>query len=247
MNSRGQSRVIYGGAILAIAVWTHHLWAGDPPQANSGNTLNSFRDFVGEWRGVGQIRRGSTRGAWQEDLEWLYSFEGDVPALLAQSDDSRWMGQARVMAASTPGEFRLELIVPDESRTRIFSGESDADGVLVFEADEPAQGDPDRISLRLVAGGDRLIVLYEALGAGERYTRLGEVGFTRRGASFGKSTYPECIVTGGRGTILVDYEGKSYYVCCGGCRDLFLESPEKILEAYRSKNAESKDSAEKAK
>ena len=30
-------------------------------------------------------------------------------------------------------------------------------------------------------------------------------------------------------TIAVSYKGKTYYVCCSGCRDLFNENPEAIL------------------
>jgi len=245
MNLRRQVLAYCGGVIVAAFVGMHPTRADEPPQANPAKDLNAFRDLVGEWRGVGQIRRGSTRGAWQENLEWLYSFDGDVPALVAQSADARWIKQARVTASDVPGRFRLEVAAPEGAGKRVFSGESSADGALVFEADESAQGVPDRISLRVVAGGDRLIVLYETLGAGDRFARLGEVGFTRRGAGFGKSSYPECIVTGGRGTILVDYNGKSYYVCCSGCRDLFLESPEEVLEEYQRKRAMSHKPADK--
>ena len=42
-------------------------------------------------------------------------------------------------------------------------------------------------------------------------------------------SYPPCIVTEGRGTIQVSYKGKSYWVCCSGCKDLFNDNPEAIL------------------
>ena len=37
------------------------------------------------------------------------------------------------------------------------------------------------------------------------------------------------IVTEGWGTMPVSYKGKSYYVCCTGCRDLFNKDPEAII------------------
>jgi YHS domain-containing protein len=46
----------------------------------------------------------------------------------------------------------------------------------------------------------------------------------------GGSKKPECIVTGGAASIAVSYQGKTYYVCCTGCRDAFNESPEKFLK-----------------
>ncbi|MBS0201628.1 MAG: YHS domain-containing protein [Planctomycetes bacterium] len=36
------------------------------------------------------------------------------------------------------------------------------------------------------------------------------------------------------------YKGKTYYVCCTGCRDAFNDDPEGILAAYEKKKTESK-------
>ena len=71
--------------------------------------------------------------------------------------------------------------------------------------------------------------------------RLGEVGYTRQGVAFaaGESA-PVCIVTEGRGTIPVSYKGKTYYVCCSGCKDLFNDNPEAVLaEAAAREKAKS--------
>jgi YHS domain-containing protein len=107
-------------------------------------------------------------------------------------------------------------------------------------AAEAAADRPARITMRMVAGGDRLLVLYEARAGGD-YARLAEVGATRKGISFAQGTgYPECIVTGGHGSIAVEYNGKTYYVCCTGCRDLFKEDPEGVLAEYRARKAKSK-------
>ena len=39
----------------------------------------------------------------------------------------------------------------------------------------------------------------------------------------------------------VSYKGKSYYVCCSGCRNLFSENPEAILaEAAERQKAQDK-------
>ncbi len=47
-------------------------------------------------------------------------------------------------------------------------------------------------------------------------------------------------MTGGAGTIRVSYKGKSYYVCCTGCRDAFNDDPEGILADYRARLEERK-------
>jgi hypothetical protein len=80
-------------------------------------------------------------------------------------------------------------------------------------------------------------VLLERQGASsDQFVRLAEVGYTRQGSGFGKSVAQrECIVTGGLGTIEVTHNGKSYYVCCTGCRDYFNENAEKVLAEFAAK------------
>ena len=86
-----------------------------------------------------------------------------------------------------------------------------------------------------------VVLLEKRLGEGV-YSRLAEVGSTRKGSSFAKSAAsgPECIVTGGLGTIPVEYMGKKYFVCCTGCRDLFRDNPAGVLEEYRQRKAAEK-------
>ena len=70
------------------------------------------------------------------------------------------------------------------------------------------------------------------------YSRLGEWGGTRIGSGFGQGGGgPECVVTGGYGSMKVVHDGQSYYVCCSGCREVFLENPKQVLADYRDKKA----------
>ena len=86
-------------------------------------------------------------------------------------------------------------------------------------------------------------MLYEKnLTGTNRYTRLAEVGYTRKGSGFGRgASFPECVVTGGYGNMEVTYKGKTYKVCCSGCRDLFNEDPETILAEYRERKAKERE------
>lgn len=45
----------------------------------------------------------------------------------------------------------------------------------------------------------------------------------------------ECIISGGLGTIQVSYQGKSYWVCCTGCKAAFEEDPESWIAEYNAK------------
>ncbi len=55
-------------------------------------------------------------------------------------------------------------------------------------------------------------------------------------------------MTGGAATLSVSYQGKSYPICCTGCRDEFNDNPEKYLQklAQRLATAASKPAAPKA-
>lgn len=135
------------------------------------------------------------------------------------------------------GEFELE-IETDESNAaeQRFRGIL-RDGKLVLVDEMASEEQPARITFRTVAGGDRLLVLFERRVGTERYVRLAELSYTRQGSDFGKrgGDEVECVVTGGLGTIPVTYNGKTYYVCCTGCRDYFQEDPEQALAEYRER------------
>ncbi|MFP6763332.1 MAG: hypothetical protein VB858_06935, partial [Planctomycetaceae bacterium] len=109
--------------------------------------------------------------------------------------------------------------------------------VFVFESKPDSGNYVSRVTFRQL-NEKRMLVLYETRKAAQSfYRRLGEVGYTRAGTRLAASgsTGPECVVTGGAGTIAVSFQGKTYYVCCTGCRDAFNDDPQGILADYRQK------------
>src|SRR5207253_1539433 len=66
-----------------------------------------------------------------------------------------------------------------------------------------------------------------------QFSRLIEVGLIREGEAFAAggpaANLPRCILTGGAASMTVSYQGKSYPVCCTGCRDEFNDDPEKYI------------------
>ncbi len=216
--------------------------ADGPTSASSDKkALSALQAYVGEWRGVGQLKRGSSQGAWTEESEWAWHFEKGRGEMLGQLVGDKYYAQLQLQAGEKPGQFVLlaTSAAPgnEDARpaTEQFSGGM-VGGALVLAAKEPKEDRPARVSVRLVAGGDRMLVLYEKR-LGETYTRLAEVGSTRKGSSFAQSVVsgPECVVTGGLGKIMVEHKGRKYYVCCTGCRDLFLDDPEAVLEEYHQR------------
>lgn len=209
--------------------------------------LSKLQTYVGEWKGVGQLRRGSNQAAWTETAEWRWDFAESRASLFFSSPQGKYYTDARLRPGDKAGSFELIATRPNGKTRDRFTGRVVSDQLVLTAAeDDPPRGDdfPARITIRLVADGDRLITLFERRSAGsQRYTRLAEVGATRQGSSFGQggTGQPECVVTGGLGTIKVEHEGQTYYVCCTGCRDLFNDDPEGVLAEYRERKAKERE------
>jgi hypothetical protein len=209
------------------------------PMAKKRESLGKLNEYVGEWRGVGQPKRGSTKDSWVEQSGWAYQFAPDDVSLRLNSDGAKYLRSAELRPGPEPDGYELTAKTTDGAEIK-YAGKLGADG-LILTAAKPIEGAPARVSIRMVAGGDRMVVLYERQAEADRFTRLAEVGLTRKGSGFGKGTsYIECVVTGGLGTIEVTHAGKTYYVCCTGCRDYFNDNAEEVLAEYRARKAAKK-------
>jgi hypothetical protein len=192
--------------------------------------LRPFAGLVGEWRGTGQVRRGSARGAWVESAEWRWDLGGDPAALVLAVEGGRHLRAARLTPDAEPGRFRLVATLPDGAE-RVFAGAPDERGrlVLVPDAEDAPDSGLARVTLTPLHAA-RFLLLLESAEGGGRLSRLGEVGYTRQGVRFAAGDgRPACVVTGGRGTTKVEHDGREYWVCCSGCKALFEADPEGVL------------------
>ena len=187
--------------------------------------LKGFGDLVGDWRGVGQLKRLSNKGAWTEEAGWAWKLSNDSASLVMKVEGGKFLKSASLSPDKAKGAFRLEATLADGS-TRSFSGKSAGSEVsLVLLSDGKGDG-PRRITLT-PRHGTRLIVLYESKDEAGEYQRLGEVGFTRKGVSFAAGdSYPECIVTGGRGDDRGEVPGE-------GVQGLLLRLPRPVQREPR--------------
>ena len=206
--------------------------------------LAPLNSWIGGWRGIGQAQRGSTSGAWRETGTFVWKFGGGKVGVEYQVKDGKHIGTGLVSWDSAKKEFTMDAVHDDGSK-RTYRGELDKN--ILTLVSEPDKDDiVSRVTLRQL-NEKRMLVLYEKRKASSSfYSRVGEVGYTREGtrlASSGSSR-PECVVTGGAGTIKVSHEGKTYYVCCTGCRDAFNDDPVGILADYRAKLVQKKSKSQ---
>ena len=84
---------------------------------------------------------------------------------------------------------------------------------------------------------NRFLYRFEKKPAGRAsFAKVYQVGATKKGVAFAAGeTGPECVVSGGKGTIMVSYKGQNYYVCCSGCREAFQDNPEKFIKEFNER------------
>jgi len=235
--------VLLLGSVVAIA---SDITEVDESQKSQ---LAKLQFLIGNWKGVAQPQRGSTKGSWTEQAGWAWRFERGRAELAAELTDSKVFSALILKAAGEADQFELQATPAAGGEPVLYEGSLADDGKLTLIAEKSNADLPAQISIRTVAGGDRLLVIYEKrVGNSPRLTRLADVGYTRQGSSFGKGgSGPECVVTGGYGSIEVTHEGKTYYVCCTGCRDYFNEHPDEVLAEYTARKAEETRTAAESK
>jgi len=242
--------ILLAAALIVFADTRRSSWGDDtepvsesPDSVSPKDALAEFNDLIGGWGGVGQPRRGSNRGAWREDAEWVWEFD-DTVSIRYNVTDGKLLTTAELTWDAEAGRFELVADVPEVGE-RTYTGFLDGDRLVMIS--EP---DADALEHRITVtrlNEKRTLVLFENRREGRQsYSRVAEVGYTREGTRLAttEGSGPECVVTGGAGTMPVSYNGKTYYVCCTGCRQAFEDDPEGIIAEYEARLAERRAAAE---
>lgn len=225
--------------------------SADPTPAvptTAKEALRPFNGLVGSWRGSGApegTREERAAGAWSETAEWVWQFK-DKDAWLAVTFDKGkhfTKGELRftpdtAAAKNTPGpKYTLTLTAPDKSAATFAGTFREKDKVLTLDRTDGPAGEEQRLVFSLLHHNRHLYRLEtRPAGTTVAFTKLWQVGATKEGVAFADVPMgPECIVSGGLGTIKVSYKGTDYRVCCSGCRDAFKEDPEKYIKEAAAK------------
>jgi hypothetical protein len=217
--------------VAALLLLAAGLAAADPDPAQKAG-LQQVGDFVGTWKGSGDGKPAGSKVLWKQTAAWGWKFAGDQPALTL--DVTGGKGLTGGVLTYRPKDKTYSLAAKDADGTeRAYTGKL-VRGKLTLESKDAATGDVRRLSFSTAAEGARLIQVAEVQAKGKGpFTKLYEVAATKEGESFaGGGAKNECVVTGGAGTMPVQYMGATYYVCCSGCRDEFNADPKKYVEAY---------------
>lgn len=219
---------------LCLAV-TAREPASDPGRAG----LQKLNEFVGQWNGNGgpdKPKPDPRDPVWKEVINWSWKFQGDKAWLAFDVQNGKHLKSGEVRYLADKKVYQLKATDAD-GKSREFTGKLDDKGYLTFERTDPASGELQQLVMNTAADGIRFVYRYAVKPKGRTiYMKVYQVAANKEGESLASSgKKAECPVTGGLGTIAVTYMGKTYYVCCTGCRDAFNENPAKYVKEMESK------------
>lgn len=223
---------------IGLAVAAAVGLAADGPQvspqdaAKSKKALGELQEFVGVWNLEGTRKAGAKTEAWKEKVSWGWKFQDGDAWLTVDFAEGKGKNFSRGDLKYLPAKKKYELTLAAADKTeQVYTGDLKA-GTLRLERKDPATGDVQRVTANTAAEGVRLILKWETQAGGKGlFAPAFQLAGSRDGESIAKTAKkPECVVTGGAATIAVSHGGKTYYVCCTGCRDAFNEAPEKFVK-----------------
>lgn len=232
---------LLAGALTASAASSRAQTAGDGARDETAiRGLEAYQNLVGKWRGIGQPKRGSAAGAWQEQAEVVWEHKAGQSGLRVTVRDGKLWKSYWLSFAAGEQPFVVQTTAGDDTlRKHVGKREGQR---LVLESSAEDAAEVERLTL-LQLDENRWTLLVEKRGAQQSfYQRVAEVAYQREGTRLATrdGSGPECVVTGGLGTIAVSYQGQTYYVCCTGCRDAFNDDPAGILAAYAERKKQTK-------
>jgi hypothetical protein len=232
--------------LLALPLLVVTAAPADPsPRRVAKDALRPFNDLIGSWRGTGEPSQGTQeekrRNFWQETIRWEWQFKGDDVFLKMDTEKGKYFTAGELRPLPEAGKYRLNVTTVNKE-TLTFEGAFEAEKKrLVLERVDEKTKETQRLVFNLLHS-NRHLMRYESKKADQvGFTAVWMVGATKEGVAFAEGDdKPECVVSGGLGTMPVTYKGKTYYVCCSGCRDAFRDEPEKYIREFEERQAAKK-------
>lgn len=206
--------------------------------AHSAESPREFNKLIGTWKGAGTPEGGTPearqKGHWTESAEIVWKFSRDESWLDFKFKDGKFFAEA-ALAPTKDKKWTFKSITPEKTLVE-YSGTWDGKQFQLTRTLKESS-----LEERLIISPlheNRFTYRLETRKLNSTlWTKTYQVGLTKQGVAFAETGdgERECIVSGGRGTSTVTFEGKTYYVCCSGCRDEFKEDPKKYIALWEAK------------
>lgn len=188
-----------------------------------------------------------------EDLQWVWDWRTDraQPALaMATKEDGAYFKTMRLTYLVEEEKFQM-TVADKEGKQRVLQGtftEEPTDKPGEDKKQTPQRtfkllltetGDAkDRWQIVMNQQENNRYLLELSRLRGKNFVRFDTVASQREGTSFAlnDSDFKEktCVISQGLGTIQVSHKGKSYWVCCSGCKAAFEEDPDKWIAKFEA-------------
>lgn len=201
-------------------------------QAKAKKALQEVQDFIGQWNLEGTQKTGAKTEAWKEKVAWSWKFKDGTPSLTVTFAEGKgkFFKEGELSYDVAGKKYVLALTPAGKDEKQVFDG-AFAKGALTVTRKDKA-GDVHRLKMNTAADGVRFVLKAERQEGGKGlFADVYAMNGSKEGESIaGGAKKPECVVSGGAASIAVSYNGKTYYVCCSGCRDEFNADPKKYAK-----------------
>jgi YHS domain-containing protein len=197
--------------------------------------LQPFEHMIGGWKGSA-VPASNPRKGWPEAHGWSWKFEKGKPVGLTVSfEGGKTLKKAAISYDETSKKYKLTGADPQGKSIAFIGGFSNDGKTLTFDRVDATPEGKERVVIRPNSNKIRYTFQIELQEPGApQYKSIVTIGLTKDGESFaagaGGADLPKCIMTGGAAGMSVSFKGKSYPVCCTGCRDEFNDNPEKYAK-----------------
>lgn len=111
-----------------------------------------------------------------------------------------------------------------------FEGELTAELTLTLDRVEKSNDKLDRIELKMVRGGQKLIYTFKEQIGTRYYENFANIEHFREGHPLEDfEPNPRCVVTGGLGRIPVEVQGQKLFTACPASRKELLDHPDRYI------------------
>ena len=229
---------------MRIAVFTFFAlltsWA-NAEEASISEYKKAFQplnSLIGPWRGTGQMK-SNRRLFWVEQVDWQWKFGKKEAWLALTTEKAKFYKQGELHYLPQSKTYRLTLTTVDNQQ-EIYEGSLEKKRMILEQ--KSTKEEARRIIFTFLHSNRYLLKVEVKPKNRTRFKELYHVGVTKKDVPFASkgSTAPECVVSGGKGTIAVMHKGKTYYVCCTGCKAEFEDNPEKYIAEFEAKKKKNK-------
>ncbi len=224
-------------ALIALAALTSASIGADSEDETPA-PFAPLEPLVGSWKGTAVPAANKLKG-WPETHSWAWKFSKGTPVgMTVAIEGGKVFTKGDLTFDAAKKKYTIKAVDASGKPATYVGGLSKDGKSFVFDRSESTADGKERLTVR--PNGIRYVMTFDHQAPGApQYKKAIETGLTKEGESFaaggGGADLPKCILTGGSASMTVTYNGKSYPVCCTGCRDEFNENPEKYAARAAAK------------